>query len=168
VTESIARQGVFAALWYAGALVRSPSASPSLRVVPLVLTPDSVFADQPEGPGQPGNYVRDEGEARGKWATAFACEGGPGRAVVFGGSAFANNSFVGSTDGGPGNMDLVLNSVNWLAEREAAVASRPRDVYESRVDLYDDEKTRVFVYVVGLMPLGGAILGLLVWFARRR
>ncbi len=65
-------------------------------------------------------------------------------------------------------MDLGLNASHWLTGREAAVGARPRQVFESRVDLTDEESQRVSLYVLGLMPLGGALLGALVWFVRRR
>ena len=32
----------------------------------------------------------------------------------------------------------------------------------------DDEKSDIFLYIVMLMPLAGALLGLLSWFVRRR
>ena len=65
-------------------------------------------------------------------------------------------------------MDLILNSMNWLAEREQLVDVPPREVFESRVDLFDAEQRDVFLYVVVYMPLAGALLGLIMWFIRRR
>ena len=76
--------------------------------------------------------------------------------------------FLSSAEGGRANLDLGLNSLHWLLEREEAIAVRPRAVYESRVDLLDHERQRIGLYVLGLLPLGGAGLGLLVWFMRRR
>ena len=45
-----------------------------------------------------------------------------GRLVVFGDSEFANNNFFAS----PGNGNLFLNTVSWLAEEEDLIAIRPR------------------------------------------
>jgi hypothetical protein len=57
---------------------------------------------------------------------------------------------------------------SWLVQRESAIAARPKQVYESRVDLTPDEQGRIVLYVIVLMPLGGVALGLLIWLARRR
>ena len=65
-------------------------------------------------------------------------------------------------------MDLALNAVNWLVGREEAIEARPRSVFENRIDLLDDERTTIRLYVLLWMPLSGILLGLLVWFVRRR
>jgi hypothetical protein len=88
--------------------------------------------------------------------------------VIFSTGSFLTRAYVTSAEGGRANMDLGLNSVHWLAGREEASEARPRQVYESRVDLLEDERRRVVFYVFGLMPLGGIALGLLVWYVRRR
>lgn len=169
VSAPIAKRGFFARFSMAGHLARAFDAAPELRTTSLVLTDANVFGDLWSGPQQPGNYQFDEGrEVRAERILGMAVEGGPGRVVCFAGAGFLGNSYVGAGDGGPGNMDLALNAMNWLAEREQAVASRPREAFESRVDLLESERGDVFLYVVVLMPLGGALLGVLVWFSRRR
>ncbi len=45
------------------------------------------------------------------------------RIVVFGDSDFVTNGYLGI----PGNRDLFLNSVNWLAQQENLISIRPRD-----------------------------------------
>ena len=53
------------------------------------------------------------------------------RIVVFGDSDFASNGYLGI----PGNRDLFLNSVNWLAQQENLISIRPRDPEDRRVTL---------------------------------
>lgn len=169
ITASIAREGFGGSFPAASHLGRLEEAPPELLTHVLAMTDSSVFGDKIEGWSRPGDYVFDEGtEIRWERVIAFAVEGGPGRVVAFGGSGFMGNGFHAARAGSPANMDLLLNAANWLAEREQAMAARPRDAYASRVDLYEEERSLVFLYVVVLMPLGGAALGLLVWFARRR
>ena len=166
VSEPIAAQGFFASFPVCGGLAPSDQVPPQVDRTSLVIT-EEVFGDRFPPGERSGNYVFDDGqELRNKRVVAMAVQGGPGRAVVFGGAGFLTNAFL--TGGGPGNMDLGLNSLNWLVEREDAVAARPRQVFESRVDLYGEEKAQIFWYVVIYMPLGGALLGLLGWFLRRR
>ena len=45
------------------------------------------------------------------------------RIVVFGDSDFVANGYLGI----PGNRDLFLNTVNWLAQQENLISIRPRD-----------------------------------------
>jgi len=169
ISAPIARQGIFATFLAAGALARTPQARSNLLATPLLTTPESVFADKPAGPGQPGDYTLGEGEERSRRVVALALEPpAGGKSVIFGSSSFLTNTFLTSAEGGPANMDLGLNSVNWVLGRKSAIEARPREVIESRVDMTPDERRTVSLYVLGLMPLGGALLGVLVWFARRR
>ena len=163
ITAPIARQGYFASFDFAGG-VHGPTPPVSL----LALTAEDVFGDLPAAPGQPGDYLLGEGEQLGTRAIAAAIEPpGAGRLVLFGASSLVTNQYF-QAEGGRANLDLVLNSVNWLVGREEAIEARPRQVFESRVDLTDDERQLVGVYVLALMPLGGVLLGLLTWWARRR
>lgn len=169
ISAAIARQGIFATFMAAGGLVRNSDAPAARYASALAITSNEVFGDLPLGPGQPGDYTLGPGERQGPHTVAYALEqGGAGRAVVFGCSSFITRAFLTGAEGGRANMDLGLNAANWLVEREEAIEARPRSVYESRVDLLDSETRQVMFYVLGLMPLGGALLGVLVWFARRR
>jgi len=170
ISAAIARQRIFATFAGAGGLARSKQAPASRHAAVLAITSEAVFGDAPAGQGQPGDFVfGPEDTNAGARTVAIALEeGDSGRAVVFGCSSFITRDFLTGAEGGRANMDLALNSVNWLAEREEAIEARPRSVYESRVDLLDSERRQVILYVLGLMPLGGVLLGMLVWFVRRR
>jgi len=163
ISAPIARQHYFALFDFAGGL-RGPSPGSSV----LALTAEDVFGDLPAGPEQDGDFVLGEGEIPGSRAVALALEpNDAGRLVVFGASSFLTNQYL-QAEGGRANLDLGLNSVNWLVGREEAIEARPHQVFESRVELLDEERRLIGVYVLGLMPLGGLLLGLLTWWARRR
>lgn len=163
ISAPIARQGYFARFDMAGG-VHGQSNTSSL----LALTGEDVFGDLPLGAGQPGDYTLGDGELSGSRAVAVACQPqSGGRVVLFGAASFLTNQYF-ETEGGRANLDLGLNSINWLVGREEAVAARPQQVYESRVDLLDSERRLIGLYVLALMPLGGVLLGLLTWWARRR
>jgi hypothetical protein len=168
ISAPIARQGVLAVMAPCGALARHPGTPATVRTTALAKTAPDVFGDLPAGPGEPGNWTLDPDELQAPRAVGFALEGQGGRAVVFGGGGFLTNSYLDATKGGPGNMDLGLNAANWLVQRDYALGIRPREVYESKVELFPGELGDVFLYVVVLMPLGGILLGVLVWFVRRR
>lgn len=169
ISAPIAKQGIFASMTGVGGLYRSPQVAARTGTPALLRTDEDVYGDQVGSSTEPGNFVFDEGEeVRGARTVAMAIEGGPGRVVIVGGSQFLTNGALAGREAGPGNMDLALNAMNWLAEREQVVDVPPREVYESRVDLFEGEQRDVFLYVVVYMPLGGALLGLLMWFIRRR
>jgi ABC-type uncharacterized transport system involved in gliding motility auxiliary subunit len=85
------------------------------------------------------------------------------RIAVFGDSDFVSNAFLGI----PGNRDLFLNSVNWLAQQENLIAIRPRDPEDRRVTLTSEQERLVFWLAVVIIP--GLILfaGVQAWWRRR-
>jgi ABC-type uncharacterized transport system involved in gliding motility auxiliary subunit len=85
------------------------------------------------------------------------------RIAVFGDSDFASNGWLGI----PGNRDLFLNSVNWLAQQENLISIRPKDPEDRRVTLTADQERRIFWITVLIIP--GLILfaGIQTWWRRR-
>jgi hypothetical protein len=169
ITAPLAQQGTFVRVAAAGGLARSSEAAAGTTLATLLVSPDQCFGDLPAGEGRPGDFTLGEGEVRGarQLGVAVTATGKAGRVVVFGTSTFLTTSFL-RDEGGPANADLGLNAISWLVQRESAIAARPKQVYESRVDLTPEEQGRIVLYVVVLMPLGGVALGVLVWLARRR
>ncbi len=86
--------------------------------------------------------------------------------LVVGDSDFASN-FAAQYLGHPGNYDLFLNMVNWLAEEEDMVTIRPKEFDDRRVTLTEhDLKVVKYVSIFGL-PLVIIIAGLMVYYRRR-
>ena len=75
------------------------------------------------------------------------------RLVVFGDSDFASNGYLGIQ----GNADLLLNTVNWLAEQENLISIRPRAPEDRRITLTQDQQFRISVITLLLIS----------WFYRR-
>ena len=86
------------------------------------------------------------------------------RFVLFGDSDFATNGAVGIQ----GNRDLILNSINWLAQQENLIAIRPREPEDRRITLTADQQVRITW--LSLLMIPGVILGTGVysWWTRRR
>jgi hypothetical protein len=87
------------------------------------------------------------------------------RMVIFGSTRFATN---GAVNNYPGNQDLVLNSVSWLAAKETqlGIAAKPFDVRPITVS--PQAAKAIFAVSIILMPALGAIVGIIVWFVRRK
>jgi ABC-type uncharacterized transport system involved in gliding motility auxiliary subunit len=85
------------------------------------------------------------------------------RLVVFGNSTFAINAVTSQ----PGNVDLFLNSVNWLAEQESQITIRPKPFQTRQLVLNNLQVIQIFGMSVVLMPLAVLVVGAMVWWRRR-
>jgi ABC-type uncharacterized transport system involved in gliding motility auxiliary subunit len=85
------------------------------------------------------------------------------RVVVFGDSDFVSNSGLGV----PGNGDLFLNSVNWLAQQENLISIRPKTTEDRRVTLTQEQQFMVFLFSVAFLPGMIVIAGIVNWWRRR-
>jgi ABC-type uncharacterized transport system involved in gliding motility auxiliary subunit len=85
------------------------------------------------------------------------------RIAVFGDSDFVTNGYLGI----PGNRDLFLNTINWLAQQENLIAIRPRDPEDRRVSLRADQAQLIFWLAIFIIP--GLLLagGIQTWWRRR-
>lgn len=85
------------------------------------------------------------------------------RIAVFGDSDFVTNGYLGI----PGNRDLFLNTINWLAQQENLISIRPREPGSSTLNLTADAARRIFWLSILIIP--GLILaaGVQTWWRRR-
>lgn len=141
------------------------------RATALALTTDESWAetDLKQHPPKFDPAV----DRRGPVSVAVAVEKGAGsavglrptRLVVVGDSYFVAN---GALDAGSGaNRDLFLNLLNWLIERETALAIGPKKPGTWSLDMDQHGIRMAHVYIAGVMPAVFAALGLIVWFRRR-
>ncbi len=65
------------------------------------------------------------------------------------------------------SSDLLLNSLNWLLEREQLIALSPRTPERIKLELTQAQVGRIFRVTVLAMPLFAMLLGILVWWVRR-
>lgn len=85
------------------------------------------------------------------------------RVVVFGDSDYITNGVLGI----PGNRDLFLNAVNWLAQQENLIAIRPREAEDRRIALTPGQGR--WALVQSLLAVPGLVLlaGFITWWRRR-
>ncbi|MEK4366799.1 GldG family protein [Paenibacillus sp. FSL R5-0473] len=90
---------------------------------------------------------------------------GKPKAVILGSSIFMQDSEIANG----GNRDFILNTVNYLSEKENGLTIRPRVQagYETAYLNAEQARTIFFVAIVAF-PLIFVIIGVLLWWRRRR
>ncbi|UCF06795.1 MAG: GldG family protein [bacterium] len=86
------------------------------------------------------------------------------RIAVFGDSDFTSNAYLKIS----GNLDLIMNTINWLAEEEDLIAIRPADPLSQLVILSSRQGAVVFWLPVVGLPSLVALLGVMVSIRKRR
>jgi ABC-type uncharacterized transport system involved in gliding motility auxiliary subunit len=87
----------------------------------------------------------------------------PSRLILFGDVDVFTNHYFDSI----GNGDLFLSSIEWLADREQAIALRPRARTNRPVLLSRQQGRALMVVMAGLLPLGVAGAGFATLWRRR-
>jgi len=86
------------------------------------------------------------------------------RLVVLGSADLASNEMVRFV---PGNEMMFLACVAWLAERASLISVPPKERTQRPLTLSLGQKRFIQIFTMGVMPLGIAFVGFLVWFRRR-
>ncbi len=156
-------------------MVRSvvPGATASADLVPLVETSASSWAERDlDAWMKTGRAMEDENDLAGPVSVAVA--GTPNvsgqsadatpRIVVFGDSNFATNELLDALD----DRDLLLNTVDWLVGDVERIGIRPNVARTSSVSLTAGQLQAIQYLSLFVLPEGIALVGILVWWLRRR
>jgi len=87
------------------------------------------------------------------------------RLVVFGDSDFAANRLLQSN---AANQILLADTLNWLVEREEIRGIPPKEPEQVRLNLMRSQVNWLRAFVLALLPLASILLGLWIWYQRRR
>ncbi len=90
-------------------------------------------------------------------------ENNEARMAVIGDSDFANSKYVRSA----GNMDLLLNTLNWLAGKEEMMGIRSKPVDRREMQLTLVSVKFVYYFCIFILPILVIIAGVVVWLKRR-
>ncbi len=85
------------------------------------------------------------------------------RLVVVGDSDFAANSVAGI----PGNQDMFLNMVNWLAQQENLISVRPRSPEDRRITMTAGQDRVIAWFTMAILPGLVFLAGIQTWWRRR-
>lgn len=150
------------------------TADPGLSVVPLLAASPTAWGER--GYRQ-NNTTRDETDllppprlslgtaserVTPKGALPFSVRGG--RLVVFGNADWLANQRISAG----GNAILAFAAINWLVDRDAQLNLPPRPIERFQLALSSAELGRLRLTLLLALPAAAAILGLLVYWNRRR
>lgn len=94
---------------------------------------------------------------------AFIIEKKDGYGIV----GIGDSDFLTKAADVPGNLDLFVNAVNYLAARKSLVAIPARNPKTVKLTLTPEQLNNLFWLTVVLIPLASLISGIYVWFRRR-
>jgi ABC-type uncharacterized transport system involved in gliding motility auxiliary subunit len=134
----------------------------------LILTSDQSWAETDFTSLETGNIEPDEGvDVLGPIVIAVLAENfnSGARLVVFGDSDFAADAYIQAY----GNLDMIINSIDWAIGEEALINLTPREQTE-RVLITPQAFTINLIFLISIVVIPGIVIlsGVGVWFARRR
>ncbi len=167
ITRPLKESGYTVVFREAGSLVPMPGLS-NISVEKLVSSSFKVWGDKHQF-RQRGDCTFDSlTEKMGQRTLGISCNGmGPfsdSRLVVFADAFFYTNENVQRSHG----LLLFTNAVNWLAGRDVQLEIGPKVPFESRAEIYPDDYREIMTVVFLVIPGCAALLGILVWWFRRR
>lgn len=175
ITESLWRTESRVGLPNVRALKPEGSRPANALLIDLLRSPDASWRDLPQAGGR-GDWNFDQrAEEEGPFALAMALAWAPDGAVESGSERTAarvvalGTADALSNDVIARNRDFVLNTFNWLAQRDHRLVIRPRTVERRQLDLANTNALSVFnALAFGVLPGICVVLGLVVAFVRRR
>ncbi|MCK5528920.1 MAG: hypothetical protein KAI74_04500, partial [Kiritimatiellae bacterium] len=124
---------------------------------------------------RPFKFDKDS-DRKGPVAVAVAVERGsvsgidlkitPTRLVVFGDSYFISNGALANGIGG--NIDIFMNSLNWLLERSSMLNIGPKVPGELRLEMSSTQLRNSYILVAIALPGIIALFGVVIVWIRRR
>ena len=142
-----------------------------LTVYPLAFTTDRSWLERDADSLTEPRFDADQ-DVRGPLSIASAVEfptdprfpnDTAGRIVVVGNTAFATNQFINSV----GNLDLMMNSVNWLSEQEGLIGVRARLNVPRILTLTQRQANWILYSGVGVFPAFMILVAGWTWWRRR-
>ncbi len=149
-----------------------------VKLWPLIRTPEDTWAEsQARRRRQLRQAERNNSEPAGPFVTGAAAKKNGQRVVVIADQMWANDRVTGAGATNlagetlykffPANLELVVNSIYWLAGKENLIAPAPAPV-ERIGAIGENAKVAMWPILLGAVPFVCLVLGGVVWFVRTR
>jgi len=141
----------------------------TLNIEPLLVTSESAWGKTNL---QAQTIEREEGDAEGPFNVGVAVtdevfadnQTKTSKLILLANAGFLSSEFSGQI---PGNANFLLNSLNWIQDREEAISIRPRSLETPRLNMNWQQQLILAGVAVILIPLLILGSGLFVWMKRR-
>ena len=141
----------------------------SLKIEPLLVTSENSWAKVNM---ESATLEKEEGDLEGPFNIAVAItdeiyegnEKKETKLVVVGNAEFLSYNLVSQV---PGNANFLLNSLNWLQDREENISIRPKSLTVPRLNIKASQQFILAGVGIILIPLAILASGLIVWLRRR-
>ena len=123
-----------------------------------------------ENPGIPGVVSYPQHQITDKTTGKEAKD--KARIVAIGDSDSGSNLVVQFSQGKqfvvPGNLDLIVNSINWLAAKEDLISIVPKDRTQPTMSLSSQQTQQLQYFTLGILPGVFLLLAVFVWRSRKK
>ncbi len=173
VTDVISRQNInliFPAARSVSQQAPSPDIIPAPKISPLSLTFKGFWGEK--GPLVEGAKFDEKTDLAGPLPVALAVEVGQleskevevntTKMVIVGSALFASNRSLST------NYDFLLNAVNWLLSRDQMIGIAPKPIEQFALNLSANQLNSLVLIISFGVPAVAALMGVLVWFRRRK
>ncbi|OSM05040.1 GldG family protein [Magnetofaba australis] len=130
----------------------------------LLASSESSWLESGNLDGESISFQQTDGDKRGPIVMASAVADGDKRLVVTADADFPSDQLMGY----PGNADLFLNMIRWLASEENSIAIKPKPVLDAGMQLQGGDLILLMVLLLGVVPVSLAGAGVAIWMRRRR
>lgn len=170
ILPTIASHDITSALAEAGYYILTPLAQPlvetedsSASITWLLTTSDSAYAKQ--AALSMTTTEKEDGDTDGPFNVAALSENGGKLFWVT--SDTLLDSYVDSAVSGA-NSNLFMNALNYMCAQEESISIRAKSLDSETLTVPQSEATLWSVVMIGIIPVGLVILGMLIWIRRKR
>lgn len=161
ITSSLSEAGYYILTPLAQPLVETEDSSASITW--LLTTSDSAYAKQ--AAMSMTTTEKEDGDIDGPFNVAALSENGGKLFWVT--SDTLLDSYVDSAVSGA-NSNLFMNALNYMCEQEESISIRAKSLDSATLTVPQSESTLWSIVMIGVIPVGLIVLGMLIWIRRKR
>ena len=161
ITSSLSEAGYYILTPLAQPLVETEDSSASITW--LLTTSDSAYAKQ--AAMSMTTTEKEDGDTDGPFNVAALSENGGKLFWVT--SDTLLDSYVDSAVSGA-NSNLFMNALNYMCEQEESISIRAKSLDSATLTVPQSESTLWSIVMIGVIPVGLIVLGMLIWIRRKR